>query len=161
MADETSRDAPPRSASPGAVPSDVAGSSPDGRLPTGSRATVLVVDDEAMTRASLARGLALAHFDIATAANGREALRLVADGRVQPAVLVTDIDMPEMNGVELAARLLALRPSLRVVMMTGDVDRAESARRHPSIVDAVLVKPIRVDDLVQVVTAAASQTAGR
>ena len=100
-------------------------------LPSGSAMIVLVVDDDPVTRATVARSLTLARFDVATAASGRDALRLVADGRVLPAILVTDIEMPEMNGVELSARLLALRPALRVVMMTGDVDRAESARHHP------------------------------
>ncbi|HEX2755896.1 MAG TPA: response regulator [Candidatus Limnocylindrales bacterium] len=112
---------------------------------------VLVVDDEPLIRAYVARALTLAGFEVAVAASGREALRLVADGRVRPAVVVTDIEMPEMTGVELAARLLALRPTLRIVMMTGDLARAEAARGHPSIVDEVLVKPMRTEDLVNAV----------
>ncbi len=129
----------------------------EGRLPGGRGAAILVVDDEALIRALVARALAHAGFDVATAASGKEALRLVAEGRVVPAVLVTDIEMPEMNGVELAARLLAMRPAIRVVMMTGDPDRAESARRHPSIVDAVALKPFRMHDLVQTVESAVRQ----
>lgn len=120
--------------------------------------TILVVGDDALIRALVARTLTLARFDVATAASGRDALRLVTEGRVRPAVLVTDIEMPEMNGVELSARLLALRPALRVVMMTGDADRAESARHHPSIVDTVLLKPIPLADLVRAVASAADQT---
>ncbi len=129
-----------------------------GPLPSGTGHTILVVDDDPLVRAQVARTLTLARFDVATAPGGRDALRLVAEGRVLPAVLVTDIEMPVMNGVELAARLLALRPALRVVMMTGDRDRAESARRHPSIVDAVLLKPFPPDDLVRAVSDAADQT---
>ena len=132
-----------------------------GPLPSGSGLAILVVDDDPVIRALVARTLTLAHFDVATASSGRDALRLVAEGRVLPAVLVTDIEMPEMNGVELSARLLALRPALRVVMMTGDADRAESARHHPSIVDSVLLKPIPLDDLVRSVTSAADQTRAR
>ena len=45
--------------------------------------------------------------------------------------------------------------------MTGDAERADSARRHPSIVDAVLLKPMRLDDLVEAVTSAAGQTLAR
>ena len=52
-----------------------------------------------------------------------------------------------MTGIELAARLLALRPALRIVMMTGDPARAEAARGHPSIVDEVLLKPMRIEEL--------------
>ena len=117
---------------------------------------VLVVDDEPVVRAYVARALAVAGVDVAVAANGREALRLVADDRVRPRVVVTDIEMPAMSGVELAARLLAIRPSIRIVMMTGDPERAEAARRHPAIVDAVLLKPLRVEDIVATVLAVAT-----
>jgi len=110
---------------------------------------VLVVDDEAVIRAYVARALTLAGCEVAVAASGRDALRLLAEGRIRPTVVVTDIEMPGMTGVELAARLLALRPTLRIVMMTGDQARAEAARGHPSIVDVVLVKPMRTEDLVR------------
>ena len=112
---------------------------------------VLVVDDEPVIRAFVARALALAGMDVAVAADGREALRLVAEDRVRPRVVVTDIEMPAMSGVELAARLLAIRPSIRIVMMTGDAARADAARRHPAIVDDVLLKPMRVDTIVETV----------
>ena len=120
--------------------------------------TVLVVDDEPVIRAWVARVLTLAGMDVAVAAGGREALRLVADGRVQPAVVLTDIEMPGMTGIELAARLLALRPGVRIVMMTGDPARAQAARGHPSIVDEVVLKPARAEDLVQAVRPAVDPT---
>ena len=118
---------------------------------------MLLVDPDPLFRAKLARGQKLAGLEVAVAATGREALRLVADDRVRPAVVVTDIEMPGMTGIELAARLLAMRPALRIVMTTADPERAEAARRHPSIVDRVLLKPIRVEDLVDAVR----PTAGR
>jgi CheY-like chemotaxis protein len=117
----------------------------------GGEIVALVVDDEPVIRAYVARALTLAGVVVAVAGSGREALRLVAENRVRPTVLVTDIEMPAMTGIELAARLLALRPTIRVVMMTGDPDRAESARLHPSIVDEVLMKPMKVDELVAAV----------
>lgn len=111
----------------------------------------LVVDDEPVVRAFVARALTLAGMEVAVAADGREAVRLVAENRVRPTVVVTDIEMPGMTGIELAARVLALRPALRIVMMTGDPARADAARRHPSIVDTVLMKPIRIVELVEAV----------
>jgi CheY-like chemotaxis protein len=119
---------------------------------------VLVVDDEPLVRAYVARALTLAGMDVAVAADGREALRLVADGRVRPNVVVTDIEMPGMTGIELTARLLALRPTLRVVMMTGDPERADAARGHPSIVDEVLIKPMRAEVLVEAVRPTSDRT---
>jgi CheY-like chemotaxis protein len=112
---------------------------------------VLVVDDEPVIRAYVSRALTLAGFEVAVAADGREALRLVVEDRVRPAVVVTDIEMPGMTGIELAARLLALRPALRIVMMTGDPIRAEAARGHPSIVDEVLLKPMQTEALIEAV----------
>ena len=56
--------------------------------------------------------------------------------------------MPGMSGVELAARLRALCPGLRVVMMTGDPSSAEIARAHESIVDTVLLKPMAGEDVL-------------
>jgi CheY-like chemotaxis protein len=112
---------------------------------------VLVVDDEPVIRAYVSRALTLAGFEVAVAADGREALRLVVEDRVRPAVVVTDIEMPGMTGIELAARLLALRPALRIVMMTGDPIRAEAARGHPSIVDQVLLKPMQTETLIEAV----------
>jgi CheY-like chemotaxis protein len=119
---------------------------------------VLVVDDEAVVRAFVARALTLAGFEVAVAADGAEALRLVAEDRVRPSVVVTDIEMPGMTGIELAARLLALRPALRIVMMTGDKARAKAARGHPSIVDEVLLKPMRIEALVRAVQPTADRT---
>ena len=133
--------------------------SPGQPLPAAAGGTVvLVVDDEPVIRAYVARALTLAGFEVAVAAGGREALRLVVEDHVRPAVVVTDIEMPGMTGIELAARLLALRPTLRIVMMTGDPARADAARGHPSIVDAVLLKPLRSEDLVAAIRPAVDPT---
>ena len=103
--------------------------------------TVLVVDDEQAIRDWVGRALARAGIDVVVAADGREALRMVADGVVRPNVLLTDLEMPRMGGVELAARMDALRPGIRIVMMTGDPVRAAEARERSEIVAAVLDKP--------------------
>lgn len=156
------RDSAPSTLSADATTSSVAAPGVDAdRLPSGTGPTILVVDHEPASRATIARALTLAQFDVATASSGRDAVRLVAEGRVQPAVLVTDIENPDMSGVELAARLLALRPAIRVVMLTGDTDRAAGARRHPSIVDAVLLKPIDLENLVDAVSTAVGQAPAR
>jgi CheY-like chemotaxis protein len=133
----------------GRAPREVAGDSPP--IDRGTKIAVLVVEDEPVIRSWIARVLERAGIDVVSAADGREALRLVAEGRVRPDVLLTDIEMPGMSGVELAARLCAIRPQLRVVMMTADPDRADAARAHPSIVGTVLVKPMDAADVVAAV----------
>jgi CheY-like chemotaxis protein len=113
-----------------------------------SRFTVLVVDDEPAIRTWVTRALGRSGIEVVAAETGRHALRLVADGTVRPDVLLTDLEMPTMSGVELAARMDSLRPGIRIVMMTGDVGRAAAAREHSSIVAAVLDKPMLVSDLL-------------
>lgn len=109
---------------------------------------VLVVDDDADVRGWVERVLAGAGRSCIGAASSRDAMRLVGDGRVRPAVLLTEIELPGMTGIELAARLLSLRPTVRVVMMTADPARAAAARSRTGIVATVLLKPIAAEDLL-------------
>jgi two-component system response regulator DesR len=79
---------------------------------------VLVAEDQAMVRGALAALLAIEHdIEVAgVAADGADALsRLQA---IAPDVLVTDIEMPGMTGLELAARVRELSPAIRVVILT-------------------------------------------
>lgn len=130
-----------------------AGTRPEPALDEGAprAAAVLVCDDEPVVRSALARTFARAGIAAQAVGSGREALRLVADGSFRPTVLLTDIEMPEMSGVELAARLTALRPGLRVVMMTGDPSRAEAARQHPGLAETCLLKPITTAELLDAI----------
>lgn len=124
-----------------------------GEPPIGGRSTraVLVVDADPSVRSAACRALERAGIATASAADGREALRLVAGGAVRPEVLVTTIELPTMSGIELAARVLALRPGLQVVMMTSDPDRAVVARDHWPVVAHVLMKPLDDAELVSAV----------
>lgn len=111
--------------------------------------SVLVVDDDPAVVAVVARVLRRDGAVVTAASGGRDALRAIADGRVRPTILLTDIDMPQMTGIELAARVAALRPGIRIVMMTGDPASAEAARRHLGAeVGSVLLKPLATDELL-------------
>jgi len=112
---------------------------------------VLVVDDEPVVRAWVARVLELAGVPVVVATDGRQALRLVLEDRCRPRVLLTDIEMPGMTGIELAARIRAARPAIRVVMMTGSPERAAMARDRTSIVATVLLKPLESSELLAAV----------
>ena len=85
---------------------------------TANRISVVLAEDQTMVRGALAALLALEpdiHV-LGQAANGREAHKLV--GALQPDVLVTDIEMPEMTGLELAAALKQAEAKTRVVILT-------------------------------------------
>jgi two-component system cell cycle sensor histidine kinase/response regulator CckA len=83
------------------------------------RQTVLLVDDDAMLRSLLARALADEGYAVLIAENGEQALTLVTTLDGQLGLVVTDIRMPVMNGLELAAQLACLHPSLPVLFISG------------------------------------------
>jgi PAS domain S-box-containing protein len=81
--------------------------------------TVLVADDEAALRAAASRVLRAGGYKVLEAANGDEAIALAAAGPGRIDVLLTDVVMPGIGGVELVARLSAIDPMIRVVYMSG------------------------------------------
>jgi two-component system, NarL family, response regulator DesR len=85
---------------------------------TGGRIRVLLVEDQAMVRGALAALLEIAgDFEVvAQAGDGREALRLALE--LQPDVVLTDIEMPELSGLELAGELRRRQSRARVVILT-------------------------------------------
>jgi PAS domain S-box-containing protein len=83
--------------------------------------TVLLVEDDAAIRRMIAEALVSAGFSVLEAPNGVEALRLAVDVR-RIDLLLTDVVMPAMGGIELAERLRRERPFLRVLFVTGYTD---------------------------------------
>jgi two-component system chemotaxis response regulator CheB len=78
---------------------------------------VLVADDSAVVRGLVARWIGEAGFElVATASNGRIALELMA--KHDPDVVLLDIEMPELDGTTALPRMLAMSPSVQVVMMS-------------------------------------------
>jgi CheY-like chemotaxis protein len=111
----------------------------------GSQRLVLVVDDEEGIRNVLRRHLAQLGYRVATAASGEEALALAE--RLEPAVIVTDVHMPGMDGHALLRRLgpLGLRSSVILMSGRGELDDAISALRQGAV--DYLKKPWTVEEL--------------
>jgi two-component system, cell cycle sensor histidine kinase and response regulator CckA len=80
---------------------------------------VLVVDDEPMIRWFAARVLREEGFGIHEASDGEEALELIRAGITDVDVVLSDIVMPRMNGVQLLQSLSTSRPDLPVILMSG------------------------------------------
>ena len=83
------------------------------------KTTILIVEDEQQLRALLARQLEKLGFVIYTAGNGREALEFVDgfDGNID--LVISDIMMPEVNGLEMAHEMVLLQPDLIFIFITG------------------------------------------
>jgi len=104
---------------------------PAGTMPTGAE-TVLIVEDEEIVKAIAAKILKRQGYTVLEAASGEEALALTASYREPIDLLVTDVIMPGMHGRELAERLLALRPGLKVLYTSG---YTENVIAHRGVLD--------------------------
>ncbi|AUX42931.1 hypothetical protein SOCE26_043710 [Sorangium cellulosum] len=110
--------------------------------------TVLVTDDEDAVVALASRILSQHGYTTLTARGPREALRVCEEQRGGIDLLLTDVLMPEMNGTELAERLVKQRPQMRVLLMSGYTGDALGAGA-PSA--AVLEKPFTAESLLRAV----------
>jgi len=115
----------------------------------GGSEIVLVVEDESMVRDLAVRVLSSAGYAVLSAADGREALELVEklEGRVD--LVLSDVVMPVMGGLEMAESLQEKYPHIKVLYMTGlrDRDLTERGRRVPG--ERILLKPFTRDALTR------------
>lgn len=81
--------------------------------------TILVVDDEEKLRDILQIGLTRHGFSVLQAGSGEEALQVCQEHQGPIHLLLVDVVMPGMSGVELAPHVLALRPGVKVILMSG------------------------------------------
>jgi two-component system, cell cycle response regulator CpdR len=80
---------------------------------------VLIVDDEPLVLRFTERVLADAGYRVQSAADGILALELVGQWSIPPDLLITDLRMPGLNGCELARRISAIHPSVRVLLVSA------------------------------------------
>jgi two-component system chemotaxis response regulator CheY len=114
--------------------------------------TVLVVDDSVTMVMSLKTTLAMSGFEVETAGNGQEALKKLQLG-VKPNLILTDINMPVMGGMELIGKVRAL-PGLRFVPILTLTTESEASKRDEGKragATGWLVKPISGNDLIAVI----------
>lgn len=102
-------------------------------------ATLLVVENEAPINALIQMALERHGYLVLTAASGSEALRLAASHQGPIDLLITDVVMPDLRGPELAIRLVAERPDMPTLFMSGYLDDAlgEAAAMLPVPVDFI------------------------
>jgi CheY-like chemotaxis protein len=111
--------------------------------------TILVAEDEEDIRAIIVSVLTKPGYELLEAADGAEALRLMAEATVD--LLITDVAMPDMNGFELARQARALHPSITVIYMSGFYTEAQ---RRSGPKGLMLKKPFRPSVLLDHVTEA-------
>ena len=112
---------------------------------------ILMIEDEPGLRRSVAAYLEDSGYVVLQAANGREGLEVFT--AQQPDLVLTDLRMPEMNGVEVVTRVRALSPGTPVIVLTGTGDQNAQAEALQRGAKLCLAKP--VNDLAELETAIA------
>ncbi|MEU2951273.1 response regulator transcription factor [Streptomyces xanthochromogenes] len=113
---------------------------------SGGVGDILVVDDDDAVRRSLDRGLRLDGFRVRTADSGRAALAVIEQGA--PDVLVLDVSMPGMSGIEVCRTLRAAGHDLPVLMLSALDETADRIAGLQAGGDDYLVKPFALQELV-------------
>jgi CheY-like chemotaxis protein len=110
--------------------------------------TILLVDDHIVLLRATQDVLEMSGYQVLSAANGREALLLFEQHQASLGLVITDLDMPDMDGVALMAALRAKNPQLKILMMSGNLELIENANHPLHQADLVLPKPFRLPHLL-------------
>ncbi|MEO5798630.1 MAG: response regulator, partial [Gemmatimonadales bacterium] len=115
-----------------------------------SGALVLVVDDEPGLRASTARMLQGAGYRVVLAADGAQALEMIAH-EATPDLVLTDLTMAGMSGIELAEQVHRRWPALPLIFMSGYSATVLKEVRYPGVPGPLLQKPFTIPELLATV----------
>lgn len=111
-----------------------------------AKANILVVDDEAGVRDMLADALRMQQYAVSTAADGHSALRDIYEGDFD--LIISDVNMPKVNGFELLERLRATGNETPVILLTARGDRADVAVGFRAGADDYVTKPFGLEELM-------------
>jgi len=106
---------------------------------------ILLVDDEEDIRSVLSMALEDMGYEVLAAENGREGLRHFKESR--PSIVITDIKMPDIDGVDLLKRIKGVDPDVEVIMITGHGDMETAVQSFQNDATDFITKPINVDAL--------------
>lgn len=116
-------------------------------------ASILIAEDEEALRGFVSRGLQLDGHRVEAARDGAEALDMLTEPGASYDLLLTDIRMPMMDGIELALAASRERPEMPILLMTGYADQRERARNLEALIRDVLAKPFTLAELRDAVRA--------
>ncbi|MBE2316008.1 response regulator transcription factor [Solirubrobacter sp. CPCC 204708] len=109
-------------------------------------ARLLVAEDEDTTRLSLTHVLRREGYEVDEARDGLEAERLGVGG--DHALVILDVEMPGLDGLEVCRRIRAVRPTVPIMMLTGRGDEADAVNGFDAGADDYVAKPFRLQELL-------------
>lgn len=114
------------------------------------RARMLVVDDDQSIQVLLTRMLSLGHYDVACAANGRQAVEMIQEDRFD--LIITDVVMPgDLNGIDVLRMAREADPHYPVIVITGYLDTEDTARAIELGADDFIPKPFNASLILSAV----------
>ncbi|MDH5676291.1 MAG: response regulator [Myxococcales bacterium] len=119
---------------------------------------VLFVDDEPRVRQAFARQMRKRGLDVQLASDGEQALELAEHGEYP--VVVTDVRMPRVDGLNLIDRLRKVRPQTTFVIVTGAPDSVPKDKAADPIVESVITKPWDREEMMSTVERALTKVRG-
>ena len=116
--------------------------------------TILLVEDDEATRDAMTAVLVREGYLVMTASSGHDALGLVRTPLSPIDVVLLDVHLPDVNGIDLCARIRELVPQAAVVVCSGEAEPAEVAKLLELGVHRYFQKPMALDELLSTVEAA-------
>ena len=110
-------------------------------------ARILIAEDEAGVRLLVARALRLDGHDVELAEDGEMAIDILAEENGRFDLLLSDIRMPGMTGIELAHAARSAFPDLPILLMTGYAEQREAADDLSEIIIGVVDKPFTLAEI--------------
>jgi two-component system cell cycle sensor histidine kinase/response regulator CckA len=114
-----------------------------------SEATILLVEDDVAVRDVVSRLLGRHGYRVREVPNGAQALTTLADSSVAIDLVISDIVMPEMSGLELRERLRTIRPGLPLLLMSGYSQEAITRLGNPASLGPLVEKPFTVQGILE------------
>ncbi|MFZ5759292.1 MAG: response regulator [Thermodesulfobacteriota bacterium] len=118
---------------------------------------VLIVDDEADFAETIVECLALRGFQARAVSGASDAMAVMTSGNWRPDVVVLDLKMPEVNGLETLRLIKQHDPAIQVIMATGHGSTSEGIEGMRNGLYDYLLKPVEVNDLARMITEAVQQ----
>jgi DNA-binding NtrC family response regulator len=117
-------------------------------------AGILIVEDDHAVKSSIRRLLERQGYEVTETSNGRQALTAVAEAEQPIHLVISDMVMPEMSGLELREQLRSLRPDLPVLLMSGYSEEAIARLATEDSLGLVVEKPFTAQGILEKVRSA-------
>jgi two-component system cell cycle response regulator CpdR len=114
-------------------------------------ARILLADDDAAARELVQRALASEGHQVVSTQDGAEALEKLQSAPASFDLLISDVQMPGVDGIELIEKAVALAPNLRVILMSGFADELDRAAHLKTLIACEISKPFTLEQVRSVV----------